>query len=100
VEWDDFSLGDLIQMSTSKDGGATWSAKVQAGGGFGNGGLPLLQPSGTVIVPIDDQFLSSVQAFKSTNGGASWSAPVRISTINEHAVSGGMRALLMGDKSG
>jgi len=92
VEWDDFSLGDLIQMSTSTDGGKTWSAKVQAGGGFGNGGLPLVQPSGTVIVPIDDQFLSSVQAFKSTNGGASWSAPVRISTINEHGVSGGMRA--------
>ena len=93
VEWDDFSLGDLIQMSTSKDGGATWSTKVQAGGGFGNGGLPLVQPNGTVIVPIDDQFLSSVQAFKSTNGGSSWSAPVRISTINEHGVSGGMRAV-------
>ena len=92
VEWDDFSLGDLIQMSTSKDGGATWSAKVQAGGGFGNGGLPLVQPSGTVIVPIDDQFLSSVQAFKSTNGGSSWTTPVRISTISEHGVSGGMRA--------
>ena len=93
VEWDDFSLGDLIQMSTSKDGGATWSAKLQAGGGFGNGGLPLVQPNGTVIVPIDDKFLSSTQAFKSTNGGVSWSAPVRISTINEHGVSGGMRAL-------
>ena len=93
VEWDDFSLGDLIEMSTSTDGGTTWSAKIQAGGGFGNGGLPLVQPNGTVIVPIDDQFLSSVQAFKSTNGGASWSAPVRISTINEHTVSGGMRAL-------
>jgi hypothetical protein len=93
VEWDDFSLGDLIQMSTSKDGGATWSAKLQAGGGFGNGGLPLVQPNGTIIVPIDDQFLSSTQAFKSTNGGASWSAPVRISTINQHLVSGGMRAL-------
>jgi hypothetical protein len=93
VEWDDFSLGDLIQMSTSKDGGATWSAKVQAGGGFGNGGLPLVQPNGTIIVPVDDQFLSSTQAFKSTNGGSSWSAPVRISTINEHGVSGGMRAL-------
>ncbi len=93
VEWDDFSLGDLIEMSTSKDGGETWSAKLQAGGGFGNGGIPLVQPNGTVIVPIDDQFLSSTQAFKSTNGGTSWTAPVRISTINEHTVSGGMRAL-------
>ena len=93
VEWDDFSLGDFIQMSTSTDGGKTWSAKAQAGGGFGNGGLPLVQPNGTVIVPIDDQFLSSTQAFKSTNGGASWSSPVSISSIDEHGVAGGMRAL-------
>jgi len=93
VEWDDFSQGDLIQMSTSKDGGTTWSAKVKAGGGFGNGGLPMVQPNGTVIVPIDDQFLSSTQAFKSTNGGTSWTAPVSISPISEHAVNGGMRAL-------
>jgi hypothetical protein len=94
VEWDDFSQFDLIEMSTSKDGGKTWSAKqTTSGQASGNGGLPLVQPNGTVIVPIDDPFLSSVLAFKSTNGGGTWTAPVTVAFISEHGVAGGMRAL-------
>ena len=94
VEWDDFSQGDLIEMSTSTDGGKTWSAKkTTTGSGAGNGGLPMVQPNGTVIVTIDDPFLSSVLAFKSTNGGTSWTSPVTVSSIMEHGVAGGMRAL-------
>jgi hypothetical protein len=93
VEWDDFSLGDLIEMSTSKDGGKTWGPKrTTADNAAGNGGLPIVQPNGNVIVPIDDPFLSSVLAFKSTNGGASWSATVTVTPIIEHGVAGGMRA--------
>lgn len=94
VEWDDFSQSDLIEMSTSTDGGKTWSLKKTTGGSaIGNGGLPMVQPNGTVIVPIDDAFLSSVQAFKSTNGGSTWSTAVSVSSIDEHSVAGGMRAL-------
>jgi hypothetical protein len=94
VEWDDFSLFDLIQMSTSTDGGKTWSAKkTTSGSASGNGGIPLVQPNGTVIVPIDDPFLSSVLAFKSTNGGTTWTAPVTVAFISQHSVAGGMRAL-------
>ena len=94
VEWDDFSLFDLIEMSTSSDGGKTWSAKkTTTGSGSGNGGIPLVQPNGTVIVPVDDPFLSSVLAFKSSDGGATWTAPVTVAVIDEHAVAGGMRAL-------
>ena len=94
VEWDDFSLGDQLEMSTSTDGGATWSTKkTTAGSPFGTGGIPLVQPNGTVIVPADDEFASSVQAFKSTDGGNTWTAPVFIASINEHGVAGGMRAV-------
>ena len=94
VEWDDFSQFDLIEMSTSTDGGKTWSAKkTTSGQASGNGGLPLVQPNGTVIVPIDDPFLSSVLAFKSTDGGATWTAPVTVAFISEHFVAGNMRAL-------
>ena len=42
-------------MSTSKDGGLTWSAAVNtAGMAQGVGGQPLVQKSGTVVVPIDN----------------------------------------------
>lgn len=93
VQWDDFSQFDLIEMSTSTNGGVTWSTKkTTAASDSGNGGIPLVQPNGTVIVPIDDPFQSGVLAFKSTNGGASWSAAVSVAPINGHRVSGGLRA--------
>jgi hypothetical protein len=53
----------------------------------------MVQPNGTVIVTVDDPFLGSVLAFKSTNGGSSWSSAVSVSPIFEHGVGGGMRAL-------
>ena len=52
-----------------------------------------MQPNGTVIVPGDDPFLGSVQAFKSTDGGKTRSAPITVAAINKHGVSGGVRAL-------
>jgi hypothetical protein len=94
IDWDDFSQGDLIQMSTSTNGGRSWSKKQStAGSGFGTGGVPLVQPNGTVIVPLNDPFLANVLAFKSTNGGVSWTSPVTVAPIFEHGVAGGMRAL-------
>ena len=94
VEWDDFSLFDQINMSTSTDGGKTWGAKkTTSNGAFGTGGIPMVQPNGTVIVALGDEFLSSILAFKSTDGGNTWSAPVTVASIDEHSVGGGMRAV-------
>jgi hypothetical protein len=80
TEWDQaFSTG-LIQMSTSHDGGLTWSPGVptadQAGG---SGAEPLVLPNGTVVVP----FLgNNMEAFTSTNGGKSWSSTFQIAPVN------------------
>jgi hypothetical protein len=90
VEWDNPADGDQIMMSTSTDGGLTWSAAVTtADGAFGIGGQPLVQPNGNVVVPIETNDMSS---FMSTNGGASWSAPVNISNIQTHLDAGGIRS--------
>jgi len=93
VEFDDFSNSNLVQMSTSTDGGKTWGAiKTTPDHACVIGGQPLCQPSGTVIVPIDDCFESSVLAFMSTDGGNTWSSTVTVTTISTHLVAGGLRA--------
>ncbi|MFL5653019.1 MAG: exo-alpha-sialidase [Ktedonobacteraceae bacterium] len=86
VEWDIASSGDLLQMSTSSDGGSTWSAgQATADNASGLGGQPLVQPNGTVVVP----FLasnSSISAFTSNDGGTSWNSSVTISSQTDHQV--------------
>ncbi|HEV2637149.1 MAG TPA: exo-alpha-sialidase [Actinocrinis sp.] len=76
-----------IGWSTSADGGSTWSH------GFlpdttANTGQPLVQPSGTVIVPFASASANQVRSFESTNGGTSWNASVLIATTKHHTVSG------------
>src|SRR5712691_3744260 len=94
TEFDDNTLGDLIQMSTSHDGGLTWGAgQSTANNAHGIGGQPLVQPTGTVIVPINGfagrNFL--VVAFTSTDGGASWSKTNIVARVGFHHAAGGIR---------
>lgn len=90
LQWDDPSSADSIFMSTSSDGGLTWSAPATPAGQMqGIGGQPLVQPNGTVIVPLESDTMA---AFSSSDGGASWSAPVTISNIQFHADAGGIRS--------
>ena len=92
VEWDEFANSDEILMSTSTDGGLTWgTAAATADLAGGIGGVPLVQPNGTVIVPI---LLDSgeMAAFTSSNGGASWTAPIVINTVQVHTDAGGIRS--------
>lgn len=90
VEWDNNGGGNLLQMSTSTDGGNTWSAPATNNSGV-IGGQPVVRPDGTVIVPIDNANETAVGAFNSTNGGASWSAITTIATISHHTVAGSLR---------
>jgi BNR repeat-like domain len=97
TEFDDNTLGDLIQMSTSSDGGATWGAgQSTANNAHGIGGQPLVQPNGTVIVPINGfagrNFL--IVAFTSADGGASWSKTNIVARVAFHLPNGGLRATI------
>jgi hypothetical protein len=90
-EWDNNAAGNLMQMSTSTDGGLTWGpAMTPSGSPSGLGGQPVVQPNGNVIVPYSANN-SAERSFRSTNGGASWSAAVTIASIVAHGVAGSLR---------
>ena len=94
TEYDDNTLGDLIQMSTSGDGGLTWGAALPtADNAHGIGGQPLVQPNGNVIVPINGfagtQF--TMMSFTSGDGGASWGKAYVFARIGFHHAAGGIR---------
>jgi hypothetical protein len=95
MEWDDNNNGNLIQMSTSTDGGLTWSAPVTPSSApHGLGGQPLVQPSGTVVVPYlaDAMAPPQIESFSSNDGGGTWGLPVQIATVSDHVPAGGLRS--------
>jgi hypothetical protein len=61
---------------------------------FGIGGQPLVQPNGTVIVPINGftRFNFTINAFVSNDGGASWGSTHRVAVVNFRHPAGGIRA--------
>src|SRR3954447_26732017 len=91
TEFDNFGQGDLEYMSTSTDGGRTWGRPLTtAGNDKGIGGQPVVRPNGTVIVPFES-LNGKEAAFRSTDGGASWSKAVTISAIRSAAVGCALR---------
>ncbi|MEA2193314.1 MAG: hypothetical protein QOI73_3435 [Solirubrobacteraceae bacterium] len=90
TQWDNHGAGNVLQMSTSTDGGQTWSAPSTNNTGV-IGGQPVVRPNGTVIVPTANANETAIGAFNSTNGGASWSAVTTVATIRHHTVAGSLR---------
>jgi len=91
TEFDNFAKDDLEMMSTSTDGGLTWGTPLSTGNSAkGLGGQPVVQPDGTVIVPFET-IHGVIGAFRSLDGGASWSNAVTISDITFHSVAGHLR---------
>ena len=79
TEFDDNADGDREKMSTSTDGGLTWGPALNTGNNAtGLGGQPVVQPNGTVIVPAATANETGIRAFRSTNGGASWTSTVTV----------------------
>jgi hypothetical protein len=93
TEFDHASSLNLFQMSTSTDGGLTWgAAKTTPDHTCVIGGQPLVQPNGTVIVPIGDCFLTNILSIRSTDGGQTWKKPVLAAQIFNDRDPGNIRA--------
>ena len=75
AQWDDVATGDTLHLAYSRDGGQTWNAST-APSTVVLGGQPLVQPTGTVIVPI----LSGpdIVSFVSNDGGVSFTGPYTV----------------------
>jgi hypothetical protein len=81
LQWDDFSAGQLIWLSTSSDGGTTWSAKANTPDlATGFSGQAVVTPGGTVVIPYTDPTQASIRAITSTTGGATWAASVPVAS--------------------
>jgi hypothetical protein len=91
AQWDDHGHNNQLHMATSSDGGLTWKA-ARVPHAVVIGGQPLVQPNGTVIVPIDNGFETAIGSVVSTNGGASYSGVFSISNITFHTVAGNLRS--------
>lgn len=75
-------ISQQVFMQRSTDGGKHWSAPVKpAGSAIGQGGEPVVQPHGKVVVPYVAP--TAVESFLSLNGGASWTNPVKVADLHE-----------------
>jgi hypothetical protein len=92
TQWDDFGRNNLMRMSTSTDGGLTWGPpKGTANNETGTiGGQPVVLANGTVVVPFLGN--TGVKAFRSTDGGNTWTTPITVSNLFYHDPAGGIRA--------
>ena len=111
AQWDDAaSTPWKIMMSYSNDGGLTWSTpQSPANQTFSaQGGQPLVQPNGNVIVPIygfDSTGAQNIYSYRSTDGGASWTdltkiAPLIFSTTADQFYRGGSLPSAQIDQAG
>jgi len=90
IEWEDAGIGDQVMMTTSTDGGQTWSSAYSVNGAIGLGGQPVVQTNGTVVVP----FLGSgIQFYTSRDGGKTWGNVGTIANPNDHTIAGNLRAV-------
>ncbi|MDQ5821473.1 MAG: hypothetical protein M3540_08540, partial [Actinomycetota bacterium] len=98
VSYLDFDSGE-IRTRRSNDGGLTWSAPVGSPGrtrsGVANGAQPVVQPDGTLVMTYAvsaafdfyaDPNASSIDSVRSTDGGLTFSPPVRVSRLMEEYV--------------
>lgn len=91
VEYDDNGNGNALHMARSTDGGLTWTESTVPAVSV-IGGQPVVQPNGTVVVPIDSGNEAAIGSTVSTDGGVSYSALTTITGITDHTVAGNLRS--------
>lgn len=72
----------VLRMVTSTDGGQTWH-QASAPSCAVVGGVPVVEPNGTVVVPIHSnggRCPDQIEAFVSTDGGKRFTGPYKIAT--------------------
>jgi BNR repeat-like domain len=93
TEFDDNTKLNLLQVSTSKDGGLTWgAATTNPDHTCVIGGQPVVQPSGKVVMPIDDCQETNLLSVTSKDGGATWSHPAFVSQVLNDGHPGSLRS--------
>jgi hypothetical protein len=114
TQFDDTNRNDLMEVSTSIDGGQSWGTprttadppdgfSIPAGtnGAHGLGGQPLVQPDGRLVVPYvgfdvffnpNLTFAESISSFVSVDGGNSLSASSLVAGADSQAPRGNLRA--------
>src|SRR5439155_605630 len=85
--WRSGILPELIVAKFSVDGGSTWSSQVQVSQKDGVGAIPVVQPSGELVVVYLAQG-SRIESAVSLDAAASFSAPVVVAPVTLHAESG------------
>lgn len=77
--WDDYDQRNLMEMSTSQDGGKSWgSVKTTPDSASGLDAGMLIQPNGRVVVSVLSQAQTAISVYTSIDGGASWSNSITI----------------------
>jgi len=92
IEWEDAGIGDQVEMSTSTDGGQTWSSAFIVQNAIGLGGQPVVQTNGTAVVPFLS-FNGGIGFYTSTNGGKNWGNVGTIASVSDHGIAGDLRAV-------
>jgi hypothetical protein len=92
--WSDFGLDfrpDMVAY-TSSDGGMTWTKAITPKGRCPFIPLPVVQPSGNVVIPFANDCKYTRHAFISTDGGASYSGSIDLPSGDARAVAGHLRS--------
>jgi hypothetical protein len=99
TQWDDEAHDLRLHMSTSTDGGLTWKKAAIRKDTWVIDGQPLVQPDGTVVMPIVQCCPNRIDAFISTDGGLTfrghgtdYPGPLAISEFRASVVGGKLRA--------